>query len=124
MDFVHDEHDDDLVYLIYIQMAQDLIQYPYESKIDIINSFVNELKIFVVAQIMIMVNKISRKNIFVKHFVEVLWINYNLQLNDVFDVQTKEYSFLDKNKKRMIRFFIYHAPFDETNNKQNPFQEK
>jgi hypothetical protein len=47
---------------------------------------VNELKIFVVESIKLMVNKISKKNMFVKHLVEVLLINYNIQMNDGFDV--------------------------------------
>jgi hypothetical protein len=47
---------------------------------------VNELKIFVEEYIKLMVNKISKKHMIVKHLVEVQWINYNFQRSDEFDV--------------------------------------
>jgi hypothetical protein len=51
---------------------------------------VNVLKILVVEQIKLMVNKTTMNNTIVKHLVEVLLIDYNFPLNDVFDVKPKK----------------------------------
>jgi hypothetical protein len=60
---------------------------------------VNELKRFVEEPIKLKVNKIPRKNKLVKHLVEGQLINYNLPLNDGFDVSTKIDLLLNKEKR-------------------------
>lgn len=77
-------------------MVRDEWSLEYESKIDTLNSFVNELKRFVVEESTTMEDIITKKNNDEKILDEEPRRYYNLPKNDEFDVLPKTDSLLKR----------------------------